>query len=68
MTEQDEEAVTRRVHMTMRLAPHLRTRIESAAAENGRSLTQEVEHRLERSFWEDGLRTLVVEAVREAKG
>jgi hypothetical protein len=47
----------KRVPLNMRTTPSLRTRLEDAAAESGRSLAQEVEARLEASFVsEDQLR------------
>ena len=39
--------------LNMRTTPALRAKIEQAAEESGRSLVQEVEYRLERSFWEE---------------
>ena len=43
----------KRAPLNMRTSPALRAKIEAAAAINYRSLTQEVEFRLERSFHED---------------
>ncbi len=42
--------------LNMRTTKELREKIERAAAQSGRSLVQEVEFRLERSFWEDEVR------------
>lgn len=45
----------RRSALNMKTTADLRERLEQAAAKSGRSLTHEVEHRIERSFFEDGL-------------
>lgn len=52
---------------SFRVTSDLRAKLEAAARAAERPVSEEIELRLERSFWEDGLRTLVVEAVREAK-
>ena len=39
--------------LNMRATRELRGKIEAAAWRSGRSMTQEVEYRLERSFWEE---------------
>ena len=41
--------------MSFRATPELRAKLEAAASKAGRSLTQEVEHRLEQSFISDRL-------------
>lgn len=46
----------KRAPLNMRTSPVTRSRLESAAEANGWSLTQEVEHRLERTFAEDRYR------------
>src|SRR4051794_21240157 len=39
---------------SVRMTPSLRSRLEAAASKAGRSLTQEIERRLERAFeWDD---------------
>ena len=43
----------KRVPLNMRTTRELRGNLEKAAANSGRSLAQEVEHRLERSFTEE---------------
>ncbi len=42
--------------LNMRTTKELRDKVERAAKLSGRSLVQEVEYRLERSFWEDEVR------------
>jgi hypothetical protein len=37
--------------LNVRTTREMREKIEGAAKESGRSLVQEVEHRLEKSFW-----------------
>jgi hypothetical protein len=39
--------------ISVRITPEVRKHLEKAIARNGRSLTQEVELRIERSFWEE---------------
>jgi hypothetical protein len=41
--------------LSLRTTPHMRAKLEAAASENGRSLTAEIEHRLERSFDEEAV-------------
>ena len=43
----------KRIPLNMRSTRELRDKLERAAAASGRSLVGEVEHRLERSFWQD---------------
>ena len=43
----------KRYPRNMRTTKELRMKIEVAAYKSGRSMTQEVEFRLERSFWKD---------------
>ena len=50
--------------ITMRVTPELRERIKTAARHSGRSLGQEVQHRVERSFLPD-LFAAMQEAGRE---
>jgi hypothetical protein len=54
--------------LNMRTTAELRAKIEAAAAASGRSLVQEVEYRLERSFLADEVRAAVAEAMRPAVG
>jgi hypothetical protein len=42
--------------LSLRIDPGIRSRLEAAAAENGRSLTQEIEDRLQRTFQADDSR------------
>ena len=44
----------KRPPMGFRPTPDIRKKIEESAAQSGLSLTQEIERRLERSFWEEG--------------
>ena len=46
----------KRVALNMKTTEDVRARLEEAAAASGRSLTAEVEHRLEMSFDEDAIR------------
>jgi head-tail adaptor len=46
----------KRVPLNMRTTPSLRAELEEAAGKSGRSLAQEVESRLERTFSEDHLK------------
>ncbi|TSE03754.1 hypothetical protein C1D09_025355 [Mesorhizobium intechi] len=39
-----------RVHLGFRVTPDMKARVESAASDSGRSISQEAEYRLERSF------------------
>lgn len=58
-TEDQPPAVGRqrkRVPLNMRTTRALRDRVEAAAEASGRSIAQEVEFLLERSFWEDDRR------------
>lgn len=43
----------KRVPLSMRTTQELRDKMDEAAKSSGRSLAQEVEYRLERSFWEE---------------
>ena len=45
-----------RVPVMSRTTRELRARLEAAASDSGRSLGQEVEYRLERSFFADDMR------------
>jgi hypothetical protein len=42
-----------RVHLGFRVTPDMKNRVEAAAAASGRSISQEAEFRLERSFSDD---------------
>src|SRR5262245_30426832 len=48
-------AAGEKVQIGVRITPEIRKRLETAIAANGRSLTQEAEHRIERSFSDEGL-------------
>jgi TraY domain len=48
--EDDAEIARRRIAMSMRISPKTREKIEAEAAKSGRSLTQEIELRLEQGF------------------
>jgi hypothetical protein len=47
------EADRKRTNFTMRVRDELRDQLRAAAAASGRSVSEEIEHRLERSFSED---------------
>lgn len=49
---------TPRVGMSLRVTPRMKELLETTAAESGRSLTQEIELRLERSFDQDAIAAL----------
>ena len=51
-TKKKQKASGKLYALNMRTTFELRRQLEEAAAESGRSLTREVEHRLERSFTE----------------
>ena len=57
-------SIRKRSSITMRVTPELRERIKTAAKHSGRSLGQEIEHRVERSFLPD-LFAAMQEAGRE---
>ena len=48
-------SVGERVGLGLRVTPELKERIEQTCKATGRSQSQEVEYRLERSFWLDDL-------------
>ena len=50
-----------RMHFGFRVTPEMKQRIESAAAQSGRSMSQEVEFRLERSIDREDLLSDVLE-------
>lgn len=50
MTRKMSDAEAKRTPLNLRTTAELRARLDAAASENGRSITQEVERRLERSF------------------
>ena len=56
----------KRYPLNMRTTKAVRDRLEAAARANGRSLTQEVEFRLEQSFLTADMREFITEAVEEA--
>jgi hypothetical protein len=51
----------KRIPLSMRITPSTRARLEAAAAENGRSITQEAEIRLDQSFGTQDLLDQVLE-------
>ena len=55
-----------RNHLGMRTTAELKSRLENEATKSGRSLSQEAEYRLERSFWDDEKRQM--EMLREFGG
>lgn len=56
----------RRCPLSLRTTPEVRSALEAAAEASGRSLTQETEFRLERSFEMDALRAIVREEIAAA--
>jgi uncharacterized protein (DUF1778 family) len=58
--------VGKRYPLNMRTTKAVRDRLEAAARASGRSLTQEVEFRLEQSFLTADMREFITEAVEEA--
>jgi hypothetical protein len=48
----------KRMPMNMRTTAELRRKIDKAAGKSGRSLVQEVEHRVEESFYGDSLEVI----------
>lgn len=54
----------KRVPLNMKTTSAIRARIEEAAAASGRSLTQEVEWRIERSFDFEDIRSAVEHSVQ----
>jgi hypothetical protein len=65
MTGRIANRVGRRYPMGFRTTSEIRARLEAAANESGRSLTQEIEHRLEASFLMGDLRTVIREVMAE---
>ena len=57
----------KRVPLNMRTTREVRNRLETAAADSGRSLVQEVEYRLEHSFQEEDSNSRTIEAAFEDK-
>ncbi len=53
----------KRTPLNMRTTRELRERLEREAADSGRSLAQEVEFRLERSFMIDEMKQAIAEAL-----
>ncbi len=51
---------------TFRVTDRLRTMLEEAAAASHRSVSQEIEFRLEQSFSQQDMRALIIDAVQEA--
>lgn len=56
----------RRQNYTFRMSDQTRDRIIEAAAQAGRSMSEEIEARVEASFRDDGLRAAIREEVRAA--
>jgi predicted HicB family RNase H-like nuclease len=61
------EGEGKRAPLSMRTTQSLRVKLELAAAQSGRSLAQEVEHRLEQSFIHDALGDLEARVKRLAE-
>jgi hypothetical protein len=53
-------------HLRLRIEPSLLARIEKAAAKNGRTLTGEISHRLERSFAQQDAEEIMKKIARES--
>ena len=51
---------------TFRVRPHLDELLQKAAAEAGRSVSEEIEYRLDRSFYEDALPTQMAPLIGQA--
>lgn len=51
-----------------RIAPELRARLDECVAQSGRSLSQEIESRLERSFGAERLNTILEDMVETQRG
>ena len=66
MSRRAVEGGAQRVALNMKATPSLRGRLEEAAAESGRSLTQEVEYRVETSFLFDKVVVQVAESSKAA--
>lgn len=64
-TDARRAAGTKRFPLNMRTTKAVRERLERVAAKNGRSLVQEVEFRLEHSFRDDRLETLLKEILHK---
>jgi hypothetical protein len=45
----------KRITHTMRVRAATREKLMAAAAESGRSMSEEIEYRVEKSFWEEDL-------------
>lgn len=60
----DREA--RREAMSLRTTPTMKAALVAAASQSGRSLTQEIEFRLEASFSEDRMRQIIREEIAQA--
>jgi TraY domain len=59
------EGAGKRVPLNMKTTEAIRARLEAAAAASGRSLTHEVEYRVERSFDHDEMVSSVMETIEE---
>jgi hypothetical protein len=53
-------------HLRLRIEPRLLTRLEKAREKSGRTLTGEISHRLEESFWKDDTEAVAIKAARKA--
>jgi hypothetical protein len=49
--------MTRRIPISLRVTPATKAALEKASAKNGRSLTQEIEMRIDRTFRDDAVLT-----------
>jgi hypothetical protein len=57
----------KRVTHTMRVRAATREKLKAAAAESGRSMSEEIEYRVEKSFWEEDLVTRLRAALAEQR-
>jgi uncharacterized protein (DUF1778 family) len=55
----------KRVTHTMRVRAATREKLKAAAAESGRSMSEEIEYRVEKSFWEEDLVTRLLAVLAE---
>ena len=60
--------VDKRKTVSTRMTPETRAKLDAASEQSGRSLAQEIELRLERSFLVDDVRAVIREEVRDALG
>ena len=53
-------------HLRVRIEPRLLARLEKSRAKSGRTLTGEIEHRIEMSFQREDTAELITRAAKEA--